>query len=634
MRGIARALPGCVAIAAAVVLGAFGAPPALAATAGPPTGVVASARDGQANVYFAAPSSDGGSPITQYTVTASPGGATASGTQSPVLISGLTDGIAYTFTVTAVNSSGPGIPSNPSLAVTPLAPPAAIVDPAIIGSAQVGQTLHATSGAWTESPQLSYQWLDCDEVSGTCSGVAGAATGADYTISPLDGGFSIAVVVTAVNLDNEFGSDSSSGTSIVAAQPGAPTVSTAPTLSAVAASNPVSATTGAWGGLPTAYAYQWYACSPGQGWCHPVTGLSSLLGSYSPTQDDAGDVLKVAVVATNGVGASVPAFSGASATISFPPPTISISSPSEGGEYNPSLPPAAIYTCTPAAGETIRSCVGTVTSGSTIPLSPGSHVFSVTATDSAGASVTRTVNYMVGGQPTITLTGPANGASYTRGSSLPVKVICTAFDGSSLPCAMQQAPRPPCRAQAALVGCTDGSSVAGPPELDTQEVGRHTLTITATDAFGESANLTLAYSVVAGPPSVTAAQDGHVVIARFSQSSSRWRMGTGTRFSFTPNEAAVVTFVFQRDLSGRKAGGRCVAPTPANLHGPACTRTQRVGSLRRFEPAGQDVVPFNGRLGGSALAPGLYTVLVSAVAIGHNSGLVFTSGPLSFTVLK
>src|SRR5947209_12342792 len=45
---------------------------------GAPTNVVATAGNGQASVGWSPPASTGGSPITGYTVTASPGGATAS----------------------------------------------------------------------------------------------------------------------------------------------------------------------------------------------------------------------------------------------------------------------------------------------------------------------------------------------------------------------------------------------------------------------------------------------------------------------------------------------------------------------------------------------------------------------------
>lgn len=88
---------------------------------GAPTDVVATAGDAQASVAFSPPSYAGGSPVTGYVVTASPGGATASGTSSPIVVTGLTNGTAYTFTVHAVNSIGAGSESEASAAVTPLA---------------------------------------------------------------------------------------------------------------------------------------------------------------------------------------------------------------------------------------------------------------------------------------------------------------------------------------------------------------------------------------------------------------------------------------------------------------------------------------------------------------------------------
>jgi hypothetical protein len=82
----------------------------------------ATAGDAQASVTFTAPSSNGGAAITGYTVTASPGGATGTGTSSPIIVTGLTNGTAYTFTVTATNSVGTGQPSAASNSVTPASP--------------------------------------------------------------------------------------------------------------------------------------------------------------------------------------------------------------------------------------------------------------------------------------------------------------------------------------------------------------------------------------------------------------------------------------------------------------------------------------------------------------------------------
>ena len=91
-----------------------------AATApGAPTITGATAGNRQASVSFTPPASNGGSAITGYTVTASPGGLTGTGTASPITVSGLTNGTAYTFTVTATNAAGTGSASAASNSVTP-----------------------------------------------------------------------------------------------------------------------------------------------------------------------------------------------------------------------------------------------------------------------------------------------------------------------------------------------------------------------------------------------------------------------------------------------------------------------------------------------------------------------------------
>jgi probable HAF family extracellular repeat protein len=87
-----------------------------------PRAVSALPGDGQATVSFTAPVSDGGTAITYFTVTASPGGHSASGVGSPITVFGLTNGTTYTFRVTASSAVGTGPASESSNAVVPAGP--------------------------------------------------------------------------------------------------------------------------------------------------------------------------------------------------------------------------------------------------------------------------------------------------------------------------------------------------------------------------------------------------------------------------------------------------------------------------------------------------------------------------------
>ena len=95
-----------------------------------PTSVSGVSGDQQVVVSWTAPSSDGGDAITGYTVTPYIG----SVAQTPTVfvsnattetVGGLTNGVAYTFTVTATNAAGNGAPSSPSAPVTPATVPSA-----------------------------------------------------------------------------------------------------------------------------------------------------------------------------------------------------------------------------------------------------------------------------------------------------------------------------------------------------------------------------------------------------------------------------------------------------------------------------------------------------------------------------
>jgi Concanavalin A-like lectin/glucanases superfamily/Fibronectin type III domain/Viral BACON domain len=96
---------------------------------GAPTGLLAGAGNQQVTVRWSAPN-DGGRTITRYTVTPYLNGvpqATTAVTGSPAptsaVVTGLTNGSSYTFTVSATNAAGTGPESAASNAVTPNAAP-------------------------------------------------------------------------------------------------------------------------------------------------------------------------------------------------------------------------------------------------------------------------------------------------------------------------------------------------------------------------------------------------------------------------------------------------------------------------------------------------------------------------------
>ena len=94
-------------------------PIAIASPSAPTIGT-ATAGNTQISVAFTAPSSLNGSTITGYTVTSS-GGQTASGSSSPIIVTGLTNGTTYTFTVVANSASGSSIASS-NVSLSPVAP--------------------------------------------------------------------------------------------------------------------------------------------------------------------------------------------------------------------------------------------------------------------------------------------------------------------------------------------------------------------------------------------------------------------------------------------------------------------------------------------------------------------------------
>ena len=104
---------------------------------GAPTAVAVEIGDGSANVTWSAPEWSGSFPVTNFEISATPGGKSCL-VQAPALscqVTGLTNGMPYTFAVRALNGAGWGAWSSASPEVTPVEP----VVPTITISGQRGE---------------------------------------------------------------------------------------------------------------------------------------------------------------------------------------------------------------------------------------------------------------------------------------------------------------------------------------------------------------------------------------------------------------------------------------------------------------------------------------------------------------
>jgi hypothetical protein len=164
-------------------------PATIPATMSAPTAVPGNT---QAVVSFVPPSSNGGRPVTSYRVTANPGGATAAGAASPLTVTGLTNGTAYTFSVTATNSVGTSLPSPASAAVIPATIPATPAAPTAVaapGQATVSFVPPANGG----SPITSYM------VTSSPGGITQTGTASPIVVPGLSNGTAYTFTVKATN---------------------------------------------------------------------------------------------------------------------------------------------------------------------------------------------------------------------------------------------------------------------------------------------------------------------------------------------------------------------------------------------------------------------------------------------------
>jgi hypothetical protein len=144
-----------------------------------PTIGTATVSDGQASVSFTPSVSNGGADVT-YTVTSSPDGLTGIGATSPITVTGLTNGTAYTFTVTATNTAGTSAASASSNSATPRTFPT-VTTAAAADITSSGVTLNGTVNANGASTAVTFEYGTTIAYGTSISALPGSVSGVSVT---------------------------------------------------------------------------------------------------------------------------------------------------------------------------------------------------------------------------------------------------------------------------------------------------------------------------------------------------------------------------------------------------------------------------------------------------------------------
>lgn len=315
----------------------------------------------QATVRWRAPSVTGGASVTSYKVVATPGGQTCStaGTVFACTVTGLENGVTYSFTVTATNSAGVGTPSS-STNGTPAAQPGA---PRSVLTTPTDSGLRVTWAAPTyDGGSAVTGYVATVRSTGDTCSVSSTTFFCDF--DGLVNGTSYIVDVVATNVAGS--SDSTASNSVTPRTvPSAPTkVVLAPGAASIRVSWAAPVSSG--GASITQYIA---TATPGSGISCTSTGTFCDLVGVTPAQS-----YSVTVVAVNAAGTGAPSVAqsampyttpGAPRTVSAVAEdmqiTVSWTAPqSDGGSgvtgYTIQLSPGG-FTCT--APSTATSCVVT-----------------------------------------------------------------------------------------------------------------------------------------------------------------------------------------------------------------------------------------------------------------------------------
>jgi hypothetical protein len=240
----------------------------------------------------------------------------ASATNSTYVVSDTDAGYFIKSAVIATNGVGSSSAavSTETAAVIDIAPINRAI-PVVTGTARTGSTLTSSSGTWASSPtSYSYQWQRAATSGGVYSNIA-SATSSTYVVSDSDVGYFVKVSVVATN---GVGSSSAAlSTETAAITDIAPTNTAIPVVTGVARTGEtLTASRGSWTSAPsgsTTYTYQWKRATTSGGTYSNIGSATSR--TYELTDTDIDKYIKVAVIATNSIGASTAALSAATSVV-------------------------------------------------------------------------------------------------------------------------------------------------------------------------------------------------------------------------------------------------------------------------------------------------------------------------------
>lgn len=398
----------------------------------PVSGLTGTGSDQNVALTWNAPANDGGAPITGYRIhvdgTDSPEDITVTDTFATV--SGLTNGVSYTFTVTAINIAGQSTAT--STAATPFTVPDAVTE--LSGTAGHG-TVSATWNAPVNdggTPVTGYRIVMVDQATNTV--LVDELAGADIHSKTVNGLASATTIVTTVNAVNAAGASTGAQTS-------------ATTFTAPAAVTNIAAVSG-----NSTVTVNWEAPSADGG--TPVTGyiVTAVAGTDSHTVTLAADTFShqftnldgtrpytFTVTATNAVGAGTPVDISSTPAVAPTPVTglattavtrtsiaLAWSAPdSDGGT------PVTGYTVTWNHNGTQDSATTTTPAYTITNLPAGTdYTVSVTATNAAGTSSADAITAATA-NTTPEVTGIA-GAPYAYGQNAPTSEAVDQASGAAV----------------------------------------------------------------------------------------------------------------------------------------------------------------------------------------------------------